>query len=117
MAYRLDPELAPIAQMAQPLDLRDVATARKGMAAIAAQLAAAGATPRDERVQTEERRIPGPAGAPQVAIRIYRSKNATVPRPLMVYLHGGAFCLGDLDTEHARCLQICGELGFPVVSV
>jgi acetyl esterase/lipase len=117
MAYRLDPELAAIAAMAPQLDLRDVGAARKGMAAIAAQLAAAGAAPRDDRVVTEERRIPGPAAGLQVPVRIYRPRSSGRSRPLLVYLHGGAFCLGDLESEHARCLNICGELGFPIVSV
>jgi acetyl esterase/lipase len=116
MAYRLDPELAEIARVAPPLDLRDVAAARRGMAAITEQLAKAGMAPRDERVQLEERRISGPKGAPEVPVRIYRPRSAASPRPILVFFHGGAFCLGNLETEHARLLRICGELSIPIVS-
>jgi acetyl esterase/lipase len=111
MAYRLDPGLAEIARLAPVLDLADVAAARSGMAALAV-----GGVPRDDRVEVEDRRVPGPAGAPPVPLRIYRPKSARGPRPLPVYFHGGAFCLGDLESEHARCQRICGELGFSVVS-
>jgi len=116
MAYRLDPELAEIARVAPLLDLRDVSTARAGMAAIATALAQAGGVPRDERVSVEDRKIPGVAGSPEIPVRLYRPRGGTGPRPLLVYFHGGAFCLGDLESEHARCLKICGDLSLPVVS-
>jgi acetyl esterase/lipase len=117
MAYRLDPELAEIARLAPALDLHDVPAARQMMAAIAKQLAEAGGAPRDERVEVQERKLPGGTGTSSIPVRIYRPKGAASPRPLLVYFHGGAFCMGDLESEHARCLQICGELAFPVVSV
>jgi acetyl esterase/lipase len=116
MAYRLDLELAEIARLAAPLDLRDVAAARSNMVEIMRQMTAAGGAPRDERVEVQDRKIPGPAGAPEVPVRIYLPKQRSGVRPVLVYFHGGAFCLGDLDSEHARCLRICGELGFSVVS-
>src|SRR5512134_2954394 len=117
MAYRIDPDLAEVARLAPVLDLRDVPAARSSMAAIARQLAEIRGAPRDERVALQDRKLPGAAGAPEVAVRIYLPRSAPAPRPVLVYFHGGAFCLGDLETEHARCLQICGTLGFSLVSV
>jgi acetyl esterase/lipase len=35
----------------------------------------------------------------------------------MYHVHGGGFILGDLDTDHARNVQLCRELGVVVVSV
>jgi acetyl esterase/lipase len=117
MAYRFDPELAEIARVAPALDLDDVAAARSGMAAMIRQMAEAAGGLRDERVAVEDRKLPGPAGAPPVPVRIYRPEGRSGPRPVLVYFHGGAFCLGDLESEHARCMRICAELGYPTVSV
>src|SRR5689334_18049159 len=48
-------------------------------------------------VHTEDRTIDGPAGP--IPIRIYRppTDNQTTP-PVVVFLHGGGWCVGDLDT-------------------
>ena len=48
-------------------------------------------------VRVEDRTVPGPAGA--VPVRVYRPP-ATVgtTAPVVVYLHGGGWALGDLDT-------------------
>jgi acetyl esterase/lipase len=117
MAYRIDPDLAELARLAPALDLRDVPAARGNMAAVARQLAELRGVPRDDRVSVQDRKISGPAGAPDVPVRIYLPRSGAAPRPVLVYFHGGAFCLGDLETEHARCLQICATLGLSLVSV
>jgi acetyl esterase/lipase len=52
-----------------------------------------------------------------VPVRIYRPVGAAPPYPAILYLHGGAFISGDLDFEHPRCLELCRETGFLVVSV
>ena len=48
-------------------------------------------------VRTEDRTIDGPAGP--IPIRIYRppTDNGAAP-PVVVFLHGGGWCVGDLDT-------------------
>jgi acetyl esterase/lipase len=75
------------------------------------------APPADPRVAIENRTVPGPAGAPAVPVRVYRPLHATDVSPGVVYFHGGAFVVGDLETEHANCLHYCGELACVVVSV
>ena len=65
----------------------------------------------------EDRNIPGPAGAPDVPIRIYSPANRTGSVPGLLYIHGGGFTLGNLDSEHAHCLHIVEEVGCVVVSV
>lgn len=37
--------------------------------------------------------------------------------PLYVMIHGGGFCIGDLESEDLLCRLLCGKLGFIVVSV
>src|SRR4051812_4869327 len=48
-------------------------------------------------VRTEDRTIDGPAGP--IPIRIYRPPTDSEARlPVVVFLHGGGWCVGDLDT-------------------
>ncbi len=36
---------------------------------------------------------------------------------VMLFLHGGGFCIGDTDTHHEFCHAICAQTGWPIVSV
>lgn len=55
--------------------------------------------------------------AREISIRIYQPKNKVGKHPVVVYLHGGGFVLGDLETEHPRCLEICNRTNSVVISV
>lgn len=37
--------------------------------------------------------------------------------PIILYFHGGGFCIGDLDTHHEFCYHLCAKSGWQVVSV
>jgi acetyl esterase len=54
------------------------------------------------------------AGA--IPARVYRPV-ATGPLPTIVYLHGGGFVIGDLDTHEGVCRLLCNDVGAVVVSV
>ena len=54
----------------------------------------------------------GPLGA-----RLYRPPGATGPLPLLVYLHGGGFVIGDLDTHDEPCRVLCRHARMAVLSV
>lgn len=56
--------------------------------------------------------IDGPAGP--IRVRHYAAASA---RPLLVYLHGGGFVIGDLDTHDAVCRTLCLEANVHVLSV
>lgn len=62
----------------------------------------------------EDREIPGPAGA--IRVRIYRP-SGTAPLPVLVYLHGGGWVVGDLDTHDKVCRELCAGVGALTVSV
>ncbi|MFZ5475501.1 MAG: alpha/beta hydrolase [Myxococcota bacterium] len=47
-----------------------------------------------------------------VPVRIYRGRG-----PTLVYLHGGGWCIGDLDTHDVLCRRLAVEAGRVVVSV
>jgi len=42
--------------------------------------------------------VPGPAGAPEVPLHIYRPSGAEKPLPTILHLHGGGYVAGSADT-------------------
>ena len=80
------------------------------------------AMPSRTDVHVTGRRIPGPSGAPDVPVRIYRRFGVGVGRPhrrpsAIVYFHGGGWVLGDLDTHDGSCRLLAAVTGCVVVSV
>ena len=57
-----------------------------------------------------------PSAAGPVGIRAYRPAGGR-PRPIFIYLHGGGWTLGDLDTHDAVCRRISAAADCLVVSV
>lgn len=59
------------------------------------------------------------AGAGTMAARIYRPFGAAPPEghPMLVYLHGGGWTLGDLDTMDHLCRSVVRQAGIAVVSL
>jgi acetyl esterase len=49
--------------------------------------------------------------------RVYRPAEVEGPVPTVVFLHGGGFVIGDLDTHDNQCRWICREVGAVVLSV
>jgi acetyl esterase len=58
--------------------------------------------------------IPGGGGA--LRVRHY-APDAAGPQPLTVYLHGGGFTIGDLDTHDEACRILCRHARVHVLSV
>ncbi|WP_296242906.1 MULTISPECIES: alpha/beta hydrolase [unclassified Psychrobacter] len=38
-------------------------------------------------------------------------------KTVMLFFHGGGFCIGDVNTHHEFCHAVCEQTGWPVVSV
>jgi acetyl esterase len=66
------------------------------------------------KVPTEERMVPVHGGA--IRVRLYRPEGAG-PKPLHVFLHGGGWCVGDLDQRDPRCRTVAAGAGCIVASV
>ncbi|MEU6769072.1 alpha/beta hydrolase fold domain-containing protein [Streptomyces sp. NPDC046853] len=64
-----------------------------------------------------DRTVPGPAGAPDLPVRVYRPEGPGSPRPTVVFFHGGGYTLCGLDTHDATARTLCAESGAVVVSV
>jgi acetyl esterase len=113
----LDPALAGFlaqaaAQGNPPLETLPPEIARQ----VYRDLAAALSLPPDPVASVEGRRIEGPGGP--LALRIYSPADpAAAPVPLLLYLHGGGFVIGDLETHDAVCRTLCHESGMKVVAV
>jgi acetyl esterase/lipase len=112
-----DPEVYATASTFPAVDVADAQGARAFFEKMLKAAAAESGPLVDSRVAQAERTIPGPAGAPAIPIRIYTPRSADVRRPVFVNFHGGAFILGNLETEHQRCLKLAADAGAVAVGV
>lgn len=71
--------------------------------------------PPEEVFQVEDRVLPGAAGG--IPVRIYRPRDSEAPLPALVWLHGGGFVLGGLDTADRICRHFARHADCIVVSV
>jgi acetyl esterase len=62
----------------------------------------------------EEVELPGPAGG--LPARVYRPE-VTGPVPTILFIHGGGFVIGDLDTHDNQCRALCGGVEAVVLSL
>jgi acetyl esterase/lipase len=83
----------------------------------AAQMLAAIEVPPNPNVTHEDRAVPGPEGAPDISVRIYRPVNATGTLPGVFFIHGGGMILGNVEGESAVAEQVAEQVGAVVVSV
>jgi acetyl esterase/lipase len=83
----------------------------------AAQLLAAVEVPPNPNVTHEDRTVPGPEGAPDISVRIYRPVSASGTLPGVYFIHGGGMILGDVEGENAVAEQVSEQVGAVVVSV
>ncbi|MBW0008258.1 MAG: alpha/beta hydrolase [Sphingomonas sp.] len=58
------------------------------------------------------RNIAGP-----VPLRLYDAREERTPGPLLLFIHGGGWVIGDLDTHEPFCIDLAIELDVPVVAV
>ena len=71
----------------------------------------------DDNLKVSTRKIPGPEGAPEVEIKIYKPKEAdtNTKLPGLLWIHGGGYLFGNLDSasywpvclaDQAKCVSI-----------
>jgi acetyl esterase len=66
--------------------------------------------------KVEDRKVPGPAGAPPVSVRVYTPEGQG-PFPILLFIHGGGWVRGTLDTVDDGCRSLCHHAKCLVVSV
>ena len=52
-----------------------------------------------------------------VPLRLYDARHERAPGPLLLFIHGGGWVIGDLDTHEPFCIDVAIELDLPVVAV
>jgi acetyl esterase/lipase len=111
---RIDPALRDTAAGLGVVEFRaETLPAERGHAnRVAAERAAAVDT---AGVTVESRSIAGPDGR-QLDLRLYRGGTGSGV-PLVIYAHGGGFVTGNLDTDHAHCVELARAADCLVVSV
>jgi len=103
----MNPELEPFIPLFPPADLTDPVTARKDLAA----LSAAAHAPDTTTMEIQDRTV---RADPDVPVRIYRPHRA---QGAIVWLHGGGYVMGDLETEHPWAVRVADGSGAVVISV
>jgi acetyl esterase len=100
MTYRFDPELAAVIPAIPAVGIGDLA----------------GANVDTGGVVIEDRLIPA-SGGHSIPIRVYTPTERHGRLPGVLYIHGGGFVLGSVDTEHAGAVLLARSVGAVVVSV
>lgn len=70
-----------------------------------------------ERVTRTQRAVPGPAGAPDVDVFIYRPKDAVGPLPCIFHVHGGGYVAGAAGEMEFMHRPMARDLGCMIISV
>ena len=65
------------------------------------------AGPGEPVAQAGDRTVPGPGG--KIPIRVYRP--SAQPVPVLVWLHGGGWMVGSLDSHDALCRRLSNRAG------
>lgn len=111
----IDPELLSFLAGPSTADMNDIAGSRARAQVLTSEAVA--------------QRLPPPAGVSfqdqfaensfgdRVVVRIYRRDGIPSPSGALLFIHGGAFVFGDLESEHDRCLHYAANADVVVVSV
>ena len=105
----LDPELRALVEL-----LPDTGSAFDDIAAARAMFEEwlpAGPVPGEEDLEIRDEVVDG------VPVRVYRPRGVEGDLPGILYLHGGGFCIGSIETEHLACVVLTGLVRSVVVSV
>ena len=69
------------------------------------------------RVRMERRTAPGPAGAPDVDVVIYRPAEDAGPLPCIFHIHGGGYVLGSAAANEGLHRPLVAKLGCILITV
>lgn len=113
MTYRFDPELAAVIPAIPAFAFDDVEAARAGLEELSAQARQHVDT---GGVAIEDRLVPA-VGGHDIPVRVYRPRDRSEPIPGVLYIHGGGFAVGSVESEHAGAVLLARSADTVVVSV
>ena len=113
------PPLPPLPPTTGPSDIQLLVDYQRGhredMAAIRAEQVLTGVYTPQRPISCWEQTVPG--YREEVTVRLYRPQAVADATPAVLYMHGGAWCKGSIDTTHEYCLALADLSGALVVSV
>jgi acetyl esterase/lipase len=115
---RLDPELAAALRempAERVMDWNDLPATRELVAQMFAQTNVG--SPDSEKVLREDRMIPGPQGAPEVPIRVYRPAGDSGALSGLLWIPGGGYVMDTVEREDLVARHIVEEVGCVVICV
>ncbi|MEO9323491.1 alpha/beta hydrolase [Nocardioides sp. C4-1] len=116
-----DPELAPVVELVASLRAPDayrpdnIDEMRRQVPGVEAPSDAM--LSRDGAYLVEEHVVPGPPGAPDVALLVCRPAHAQAPTAALYHVHGGGMIVGDHRFGVPEMVALAEPLGMAVVSV
>lgn len=111
--HLVDPELRPLIEALPPVTLTDelLPLIRSAAAPLPPQPDVIDA------VCVDQHTVPGPAGAPEVRLAIYRPVGAKKPLPCIFHIHGGGYVAGSAQAAEPLYRPFAAELDCVIVSV
>ncbi|MEL7737662.1 alpha/beta hydrolase [Citromicrobium bathyomarinum] len=94
-----------------PVEEAGAVAGREGMRA----MAQIGEAPARDMAVVKDVIVPGPAG--DIPCRFYDTRESREAGPVVLFLHGGGFVIGDLEVYNALCTEFAARLDLPVLSV
>jgi acetyl esterase/lipase len=70
-----------------------------------------------EGILVENVFIPGQDDRTKIRLRTYKPKSVVAPTPVLIWLHGGGYVMGNPEQDDVSCARYVRELGITVVSV
>jgi acetyl esterase/lipase len=118
LSSRLDAQHLSVYR-AMPEDLlaglaTDIPGTRERSAALAASVQM---PPPPVGLTTEDHQAPGPEGAPDVLVRIYRPAQVLDSAPALYWVHGGGLVMGSVAMNDEFCSRLADKLKIVVASV
>ena len=111
--HLVDPELLPLLD-----SLPDIELSEAILPLVRAAPARFAVDPRDvERTAMRQVKVPGPQGAPDVPVLVYRPKNAVGELPCILHIHGGGYVSGSAASMEAVHRALAADLNCCIVSV
>ena len=115
---RIDPEIRSVLERIPRMDLSDLDLARRERRALAEEARSRQQVP--VGVQTEDERVPGLPGEPEVLVRVHRrigEVDAAAPSPVLLWVHGGGHMLGEAAQDDPLLQALVSRTGCVCVAV
>ncbi len=96
-------------------NLDDIPGTRQFLDGLIAAMAAQ--APEIPGVVSSDHQAPGADGTPDVTIRIYQPEDRSETLPALLWIHGGGYVLGNLETDDIKAKMLVTALNCVIASV